>query len=203
MLGKKTITPPTPPIMPSINISFNGPSPIWLLIRLPNASTNHSIPIIGYSPSTKVPSNMIYMKRKKMGYPHTRCVTMASRTFVICAFSWWLSINVSFNAPLIKPYFASVIADSLSSFNATMIRFAALSRIRIISSELGNVRIIRSTSGSFSKSFIARKRVEYLERMASFFEISSFTASMAFSKSGPWLMWIWRNTRSPDLWGWT
>ena len=183
-------------------MSFNGPSDMLLFIRFPNASTNHSIPIIGYSPSTNVPSNMIYMKRKKIGYPHIRCVTIESSTFVICAFSWWLSVKVSFSAPLIKPYLASVIADSLSSFNAVITRFAAFSRIRIISSALGKVRIIRSTSGSFSKSLIARKRVEYLDRMASFFEISSFTASMAFSRSGPWLICIWRKTRSPDLWGW-
>ena len=34
--------------------------------------TIHSIPIIGYSPMTNVPSNIRYIKRKKIGNPQTR-----------------------------------------------------------------------------------------------------------------------------------
>ena len=181
--------------MPSTNISFNGPSVILLRIKSPICSTNHSIPIIGYSPSTKVPSNIRYMKRKKIGYPQIRWVTMESNTFVVCACSKWLSVKVSFSAPLIKPYFASVIADSQSSFIVSCTRLTILSRIRRISSAFGKVRTKLSMSGSFSNNFIDRKRVEYLWRMNSFLETSSFTASIAFSKSGPWLIWIWRNTR--------
>lgn len=43
--------------------------------------------IIGYSPSTKVLSNMRYINSKNNGYPHTRCVTMESSTFVNCCCS--------------------------------------------------------------------------------------------------------------------
>jgi len=35
MLGRKTITPPTPPITPSINKSFNAPSGMYFPIILP------------------------------------------------------------------------------------------------------------------------------------------------------------------------
>ena len=47
IFGRKTITPPTPPIIPSISKSFKGPSAILFRIRLPNWSTSHSIPCIG------------------------------------------------------------------------------------------------------------------------------------------------------------
>ena len=72
MFGRKTITPPTPPTIPSTSISFNGPSDILLRIKSPICSTSHSIPIMGYSPSTNVPSNIKYINRKKIGYPQIR-----------------------------------------------------------------------------------------------------------------------------------
>ena len=72
ILGRKTITPPTPPTIPSTSISFNGPSDMLLRIKSPICPTSHSIPIIGYSPRTNVPSNIKYMKRKKIGYPQIR-----------------------------------------------------------------------------------------------------------------------------------
>ena len=119
ILGRKTITLPTPPMIPSTSISFSGPSLIVSLMKLPNKSTNHSIAIIGYSPMVNVPSNIRYINRKKIGNPHILCMKMESNTFVVCCCSKWLSVKVSFNAPLIKPYLASVIADSLSSFNVS------------------------------------------------------------------------------------
>ena len=195
IFGKKTITAPTPPIIPSISKSLNGPSAILLRNKSPICSTSHSIPIIGYSPMTNVPSNIRYIKRKKIGNPQTRWVTIESSTFVVCACSKWLSVNVSFSAPLINPYLASVIADSQSSFIVSWTRFDILSRTWNISSAFGNVRTMRSMSGSFSNNLMDRKRVEYLWRINSFLDTSLFTASIAFSISGPWLIWICRKTR--------
>ena len=77
-------------------------------------------------------------------------------------------MNVSFKAPVIKPYLASVIACSLSSFITLRIRKVSLLRIAMISLPLGSVEMKFSISLSFSSNLIDRKRVEYLWRMSSF-----------------------------------
>ena len=46
--GKKTITAPTPPIIPSTSIDFNGPSSIELVMKPPSKLIPSSNQSIGY-----------------------------------------------------------------------------------------------------------------------------------------------------------
>ena len=51
-------------------------------MSMPVCSTSHSMPCIGYSPSTKVASNMMNSDTRKMTTPHTLCVTKWSIRWV-------------------------------------------------------------------------------------------------------------------------
>ena len=82
IFGRKTITPPTPPIIPSISKSFKGPSAILFRIRLPNWSTLHRIVT-----QNKGSLKHDIKKQEKIGYPQMRCVTILSITRVVCSFS--------------------------------------------------------------------------------------------------------------------
>ena len=103
IFGKKTITPPTPPMIPSTKRSFSGPSLIVLRMKSPMTPTNHSIHPIGYSPTRKVTSNMIHMKRIKMGKPNILCVTNVSINCVLVTSRILFRWKVSRRAPSMKP----------------------------------------------------------------------------------------------------
>ena len=77
--GKNTMTEPTPPITPSISMSFSGPSGIHSPMKSPKSDTPASIQSMGYCPSTKVTSNMRNSRAKKMGNPSQRLAMRASR----------------------------------------------------------------------------------------------------------------------------
>ncbi len=83
IFGKKTITPPTPAIIPSTSKSRRGPSFRLLLIRLPSVETPDSIQFIGYCPIAKVAWNINHIKKINMGNPHILWVNRSSsvRTF--------------------------------------------------------------------------------------------------------------------------
>ena len=106
--------------------------------------------------------------------------------------SWYVSVRVpsshpaSCRAPCIIPYFAFIMAVSLSSLVSVIIYSAALSRVAIISSPFGNDFTKFSMLESFSNNLIDKKRVEYLYLICSSFCISFFISSMACSIYLPW-----------------
>ena len=118
-------------------------------------------------------------------------VTSASRMCVV----WYVSAcdpsshPASCSAPCMMPYFAFMMAVSLSSFVSIMMYSAALSRVAIISSPFGRVLTKSSIFGSFSSSFIDRKRVEYLYLICSSFCISFLMLLMPCSMYLPWFRW--------------
>ena len=67
ILGKKTSTLPTPPIIPLTIRSFSQPPVIVDATKAPNFSTIHSMHIIGYSPMTNVPLNTRYSNVMNIG----------------------------------------------------------------------------------------------------------------------------------------
>ncbi len=69
MLGRKTITPPTPPITPLTNKSFQKGEEIFWLTELPNQVIPLSIQFMGYCPIEKVEKNISQIKNKKIGNP--------------------------------------------------------------------------------------------------------------------------------------
>ncbi len=156
MLGRNTITPPTPPIIPSTRRSFNGPSGMKLRTKFPICSTPHSIHCMGYSPSLNVASNMNHMKKINMGNPSTLWVTKRSIICVLLTSFILFATNVSRSAPEIKPYRALVRAVSVSSFNISSScweYWLQVSRMGFVS---GNDCTYCFTSLSFSSNLMAR-----------------------------------------------
>ena len=76
--GRKTITPPTPAMIPSTMRSRSGPSLITPPTHSPRAFTPASIRSIGYCPRVKVKKNISPISSRKSGKPHRRLVTMSS-----------------------------------------------------------------------------------------------------------------------------
>ena len=105
IFGKKTITPPTPPITPSTTKSFNGPAGIMPSIAEDSQLTPNSIQCIGYAPTSKVAQKMANIISKNIGKPNSRLVTKASIIRVLRVTSFSFSVIVSANAPAINPYF--------------------------------------------------------------------------------------------------
>ena len=87
MLGKNTITLPTPPMMPFTTRSFKAPSLISPLTVSPMKLTSISIHACGYAPNEKVVLNIIHIRSRKIGKPNTLLVTTASIivVFLFCS----------------------------------------------------------------------------------------------------------------------
>ncbi len=129
IFGKKTITLPTPPIIPFTTRSLRGPSLIRELTAPLISVTKDSIHSCGYAPNENVALNIIHMSSKKIGNPNTLLVTMESMIAVFLFCSLLPGVYVSFKAPEIKPYFSSVIALSTSSSSCLRILSTAALRI--------------------------------------------------------------------------
>ena len=67
--GKKTMTEPTPLNMPSMTMSFSGPSGIAAASADDRRLTSFSISSMGYSPTVNVMLNIMKMMKRKMGNP--------------------------------------------------------------------------------------------------------------------------------------
>ena len=76
--GRKTMTLPTPFMMPSVSKSRNEPSAIIPLIQSPRAATPASIQSIGYCPTVKVVQKVSHIRKRKIGIPQMRCVSTLS-----------------------------------------------------------------------------------------------------------------------------
>ena len=187
MLGRKTSTLPTPPITPSTIMSFSHPSFMADAVKEPNPSTIHSIQRIGYSPMTNVPSKTTYRRRKKIGNASHLFVTTASILSVM--FLFFLRAvpveYVSARAPWTNAYLASTMADSIPEPRMPLILPFSSKRAEMISSLFSRDSTTFSISLSFSRYFIARKRVEYLYRMSSVLDMSSLMRAMLCSSSAP------------------
>ena len=91
MLGRNTITPPTPPMMPSTSSDFRGlllPAGQRPLMAPPSQPKPWSIRSISGLPRLKVRVKTTYMRVRKMGTPQTGCMatrSMRSETLVMRA----------------------------------------------------------------------------------------------------------------------
>src|SRR5574344_1993638 len=105
ILGRNTMTPPTPPTMPSTTKSLSTPLGNVVFSSSENQPTSESIHPIGYLPNEKVHSNMIPTKKRKIGKPRYLLVTNLSIVFVSFRSSVLLMTSVSVRAPVMNPYF--------------------------------------------------------------------------------------------------
>ena len=158
MLGRKTSTLPTPPMIPSTTRSFSQPSFIVEATNAPTCSTSHSIHCIGYSPKRKVDWNTTYRRKKKIGNAsHLLVITASSLSVnVFLRFFPLYGSYVSANAPCTKAYFASTRADSRPDFRRLSILLCSSKRAAMISSLFGSASTTLSISLSFSRYLIAR-----------------------------------------------
>ena len=133
MLGRNTITPPTPPITPSMSISFTGPSGMYVLMRSPINPTPASIQSIGYCPMVKVAQNISHIMNMKIGNPNSLLVTTASIIAVVLASSLSSVWSVSRSPPDTNPYFELAITVAISSSCDFSISATSESRSALIS----------------------------------------------------------------------
>ena len=91
IFGRKTITLPTPLIIPSTNMSFNGPLGIRPFIERLIHATPASIQFMGYSPKVKVVKKVSQIKKMKIGNPKSLWVINVSIISVVCLFFMLLS----------------------------------------------------------------------------------------------------------------
>ena len=132
MLGRNTITPPTPPTIPSTTMSFSTPSGMTRWSAVLSHATALSIQSIGYCPTTNVAQNIRNIMAKKIGKPMNLFVARTSR---ICVRRFPLrvpGVYVSASAPATKPYFSAATIDEISSPFMLSIRPLSLSRRRMI-----------------------------------------------------------------------
>ena len=158
IFGRKTSTLPTPPMIPFTTRSLNQPSCINDAVTELKTETIHSIHLIGYSPSTKVPLNTRYSMTKNNGKAAHLLVTTASifSVIVVLRLFPWYGFHVSARAPCTKAYRASIMADSTLELNISLILFCCWKRAEMISSRFGRASITPSTSLSFSRYLMER-----------------------------------------------
>ena len=159
------MTEPTPPTTPSTSIERRGPSGMAEPSQSPSQPTPASIQSMGYCPSEKVVWNITKRIRKKMGKPSHRFDSTLSIRCVARYVSSFVPVRkpASVSAPLMKPYFASMMAVSASVPVSSSTRAAAVSRAassRLRSSGRCSLAIwwvtYCSTDVSFSSSLMAR-----------------------------------------------
>ncbi len=194
MLGRKTITPPTPPITPSSSRSLNGPSGICVPRNSESQLTPSSIQPMGYAPIWNVAQNISHITSRNSGKPKSLLVTNESMILVVLRSSFSYCTNVSFNAPCMKPYFSEAITELTSSPRLSPTALRCSSARRIISSPWSAVPTVLRTSGSPSISLIAMKRGEAWGESERSAFIASMTGRRACSTSGRILTWMWRTS---------
>ncbi len=107
MLGRKTTTPPTPPITPSTSRERRGdstPAGHCPAIQPPRASNPPSIQPIGHSPTVKVTQKMPYITAAKIGSPNRRWTsTLSTASERARASARGAARSTSWTSPLTKP----------------------------------------------------------------------------------------------------
>ena len=180
------MTPPTPFIIPPISRERNQLSGISANICAPSQFTPESIQSIGYCPRENVVWNMINIRAMKIGYPQYLLVTTLSmRAVLLKVFLGLARVSVSFRAPSIKPYFASITAFSGVSCSSFFTFATSSSLTRNMSAWFGNLATNSSICLSLWRIRIARKRGVNSSIAFGFLYISAFILSKLFSSTGP------------------
>ena len=129
--------------------------------------------------------NMSHMKKKNIGNPQMRCVSTSSILRFCLRLSVLGNLHVSFNAPSINPYFASVMTVSDRSLYSFSIKTMAFSAAALIASYWSNCLSHSSVALSVSNNFTAMKREDNFTRILGFFHISACMSLIAFSITLP------------------
>jgi len=184
MLGRNTMTPPTPPMMPStrsdlraLSEPFGHQPTIWA----PNQPNPSSIHFMGGSPSVKVSWKTRYISPMNMGMPRRRFVATASILSEIVWRSSMVDRTASRHAPEMNPYRRPAMAVSGCSPSIFSIRAALFSSWLLIS----GVSNLARTALSFSSSFRASHRKLSLSLPVTFNLISDSSRAISSSISRP------------------
>ena len=156
ILGRKTATEPTPPMMPFTIKSFNAPSLIIAPTTSPSQPKPASIHSCGYAPRVKVLQNITNIRSRNKGIPNHLCVTTLSIIEVGASRRFSSMCRVSAKAPSTKPYFSLVIALSTSSSRSAFTLAAPFTACCCHCGKCSAEESISTTDLSPSKSLIAQ-----------------------------------------------